>query len=91
MQVRELYSLAKSDSLQISMIDQHTGPSLRYAHERRRRGWICFFMMLSTDFTNEPAGNARARQLLADHAFSPRQPAALMIARAAAGCCRLPP
>ena len=26
-------------------------------------------MMLSTDFTNEPAGDARARKQLADHAF----------------------
>ena len=39
------------------------------AGPRARRGLICFFMMLSTDFTNEPAGDARARKQLADHAF----------------------
>ena len=46
---------------------------------------------VSTDFTNEPAGDARARKQLSDHAFSPPQLAAPMIARAAAGCRRLPP
>ena len=35
MQVRELYSIAESHNLQISMIDQHTGPSS--IGERRRR------------------------------------------------------
>ena len=46
--------------------------TLRAACLRRRS--FCNFIMLSTDFTYEPAGDARAHELLTDHAFSPRQP-----------------
>ena len=50
-----------------------------------------FFHDASAVSTDERAGNARARELLSDHAFSPPHLAAPMIARAAAGCRRLPP
>ena len=49
-----------------------------------------FFHDASAVSTDERAGNARARELLSDHAFR-AQLAAPMIARAAVGCRRLPP
>ena len=69
----------------------HHDSNDRGGRRRRAAPLDLFFHDASAVSTDERAGNARARELLSDHAFNPPQLAAPMIARAAAGCRRLPP
>ena len=70
--------------------DSNDGRARAAAGAGRAAPLDLFFHDASAVSTDERAGNARARELLSDHAFSPPQLAAPMIARAqlAAAACR---